>query len=191
MRTACRTFTLQDALILMAGIALSIWIGRGRLVALSAAEAWEKGRQGRHHDALLSGLVAVREFQPGVAVLTLVVLGLRLRHPRPALRRLARQPGFMAGCAAALVIVVRGLFIAADLGLHSRRPLPPIDVYLHRALDYNEADIGYAVAAAWLVLALNRRWRRERSWIDQLGLLLGLFWVGRILVVNVPILLWK
>lgn len=189
MRTARRKFTLQDAVILMAGITLSIWIGRGRLVENSAAETWEEIRQGRSHDAVLSGLVLIREFQPGVAVLTLIVLGLRLRHPRPALRRLACQPGFMAGCAAALVIVVRGLSITADMGLHSRGPLPSVDVYLHRALDYNEADIGYAVAAAWLALAFNRRWRRERSWIDQLGLILGLFWLGRILVVNVPLLL--
>ena len=37
---------------------------------------------------------------------------------------------------------------------------------------------GTAVLVAWLILALSGRWRRERGWIDAVGLVLGLVWVG-------------
>ena len=189
MRIACRRFTLQDAVILVAGMALSVWIGQGRLVEYPAAKAWEEGLQGHSREALVQGLVAIRELQPGVAVLTLVVLGLRLQHPRPALRRLARQPGFMAGCAVALVLVVRGLSFVAVVGRYRLTSppdwgcIPAHDARLQRSR--HRLCRGCRLASS----SVNRRWHRERSWIDQIGLILGLYWVGRILAVIVPVLL--
>ena len=183
MRTACRTFTLLDAMTLVAAVALRIWIGRGRHIEQVAAILWDEGRRGLGRATLVYGLVLIRELQPAVAVPTLFILGLGLRPPRPGLRRLACQPGFMAGCAAALVIVVRGLIIAAGSRFDPASGPPPANLYLHEVLDYNEADIGFGVAAAWLALALGRRWRPDPSWIDRLGFAIGLFWIGRILIV--------
>ena len=34
-----------------------------------------------------------------------------------------------------------------------------------------------AVAAAWLGLALSRRWRPEPGWIDRVGRLIGVLWL--------------
>jgi hypothetical protein len=183
MGTASRQFTLADAMTLVAAVALSLWIGRGRHIERVAAVLWDEGRRGLGRSTALYGLALIRELQPAVAVLTLFVLGLRLRHPRPALRRLACQPGFLAVCAAALVIVLRGLILAAGARFDPATGPPPTDLYLHELLDSHEADLGYGVAAAWLALALGRRWRPERSWIDRLGFAIGLFWIGRILIV--------
>jgi hypothetical protein len=33
-----------------------------------------------------------------------------------------------------------------------------------------------AVVGSWLALAISRRWRPERSWIDRAGRILGLYW---------------
>ncbi len=43
---------------------------------------------------------------------------------------------------------------------------------------------GWGVAAAWIALAFNGRWRPERSWIDRLGRGLGVFWLGSALIVT-------
>jgi hypothetical protein len=45
------------------------------------------------------------------------------------------------------------------------------------ALAYHVALwLGPGVPAAWFLLALSRRWRYERGWIDTLGMFLGLYW---------------
>jgi hypothetical protein len=36
---------------------------------------------------------------------------------------------------------------------------------------------GYAVAAAWLTLAIGRRWRPEPTWVDRSGRAIGFFWL--------------
>jgi hypothetical protein len=43
--------------------------------------------------------------------------------------------------------------------------------------DRLSAQAGGAVAAGWAILALGRRWRPERSWIDRLGAALGAYWI--------------
>jgi hypothetical protein len=34
------------------------------------------------------------------------------------------------------------------------------------------------VALAWALLAITRRWKSEASWIDRLGRMLGVLWIG-------------
>ena len=38
------------------------------------------------------------------------------------------------------------------------------------------------VAAAWVVLALIRRWRTEAGWVDRMGKLLGVMAIGTALL---------
>ncbi len=38
-------------------------------------------------------------------------------------------------------------------------------------------SIGFAVIASWVALALARRWRSERGWIDRAGRAVGLLWI--------------
>ncbi len=42
----------------------------------------------------------------------------------------------------------------------------------------------FAVAAAWATLGLLGVWESEKGWIDRLGRLFGLYWIGY------PILGW-
>ena len=44
-----------------------------------------------------------------------------------------------------------------------------------------EEIIGGVVLGAWGALAASRRWRAERSWIDRLGRVLAVIWIGLLL----------
>jgi hypothetical protein len=86
---------------------------------------------------------------------------LRFERPRPPWRALLVQPGVVAGLA-----MVFGLFWG----------LGWIHILLPDRLDAISGPwiaIGGSVAAAWLILALCRRWRAEPGWVDRLGRLLG------------------
>jgi hypothetical protein len=49
---------------------------------------------------------------------------------------------------------------------------------IHWALNDFDKSAPLAVAATWVVLALDGRWRSGRSWLDSVGLLFGLFWLS-------------
>jgi hypothetical protein len=44
----------------------------------------------------------------------------------------------------------------------------------------------YAIAGAWTLLALSRRWKPDPGWIDRLGRLLGSCWIGWMLFWMLP-----
>ena len=39
-------------------------------------------------------------------------------------------------------------------------------------------DVGFAVLGSWAVLVLSGRCRREPSWIDGAGRIIGAIWIG-------------
>jgi hypothetical protein len=96
---------------------------------------------------------------PGFLVpLTLAVLVLRLRKPRPSWSHLLRQPGFW-GCAAPVVAAL---------------VMPALGVYLGV---WPVVIVPGSVMAAWAALALGRQWRYERSWVDRAGRVIGVSWI--------------
>ena len=59
------------------------------------------------------------------------------------------------------------------------RPAHPsfaAQVYLSTSLMPERAEVGLAVVASWLVLAI-RGWRCEASWVDRIGRFLGFSWI--------------
>lgn len=110
---------------------------------------------------------------PSLLLWTLTWLVLRLRGPRPNLRHLARKPGFVA-CLVAVAVTAFGSVstLVYQAGLFGSNPADWLiaGIWTQR--------IGFSVAAAWLTLALNRRWRPERGWIDRMGRVLGWLWVA-------------
>lgn len=92
--------------------------------------------------------------------LTLVVVCWRLRAPRPSWSALLRQPGFVA-CVAAIAGFV--VFLEANYFGANVRPA---------------VAIGWAVATAWVLLVIGRRWGPERGWIDRLGRVAGVGWIA-------------
>jgi hypothetical protein len=114
---------------------------------------------------------------PLPAAWTLAALVLRLRPPRPPLRRLMRQPGAVAVFAAMMLILVGVIHYLLDLHNPSLHGVP---------FEYTSFSLGCGVGAAWWILALSMRWRAERSWIDRLGRVLGAYWI-----VMVPVILFR
>jgi len=145
-----------------------------------------------------------RSLAAGIGVLaawTPAVLLLRLRGPRPTLRRLSRRPGFVAtalgtaipALAAAAVGLLatlghpgrRSWLWAIGLGFpgSSRRPGNPGSgepspiwwlyvAYAHGWL------VGPSVAVGWVLLSLAGPRRADRGWLDRLGRALGAAWIG-------------
>jgi hypothetical protein len=173
-----RRFTILDALALVAATAVGLAWARAKWVELNRLPiAWSPP------EAYGWLLVRVIWVEPIALTVSLALLGLRLRRPRPDRRRLLRQPGFnaMLGLAAGTLVVAAGAGISI-----------PLRVWLDRAGDgwsqlWDEtsfeflalvsASLAVGVAAAWASLALSGRWRAEPSWIDRAGRALGLYWL--------------
>ncbi len=106
--------------------------------------------------------------------LTLGFLPLRLRRPRPPLRRLMCQPGMAACCAVAVVTLVD----ATSWAIYWAKLDPQnADAMLARYWRGHSHHPGIAVAATWLGLLLSRRWRPEPGWVDRSGRLIGVLWL--------------
>lgn len=105
-----------------------------------------------------------------LVAMTPMFLIMRLRRPRPPWRALLIQPGMVAALS-----MVFGLFwlngLVAILFPDWLAPIPRPWI-----------AVGGSVAAAWLVLALFRRWKAEPGWVDRLGRLLGVIGIGTALL---------
>lgn len=176
--------TVREAMILVAGLAISLWIELDDLLpsirtAIDVVAEFPSVRIALYRTAIvLSGPV-----QPVVAVWTLTILVLALSRCQSRYRQLACQPGFMACGSVALVILIVGPlnFATNRLNLTSGLPLSVrTQVYLGYALTFDNAECGIAVAAAWLTLLLGGRWRPRPDWIERSGLALGYFWITMI-----------
>jgi hypothetical protein len=169
-----RRFNLGDAMILIAATA----VGLGLMRTFAFEVIRDQRPINPRLDTFGSRVVmqvalAAVVLTPLLAMLSVAVLILRLRRPRPLLRKLTRQPGMVASLAATIGVVL-GLVVFL--------------AYVYRVLigdfeSFGEGvimgafPIAYAVAAAWGVLAIQKRWRAERHWLDRLGRVLGAAWL--------------
>ena len=183
---ACRRFTLADALILIAGLALVLSMGAHLLslfadsvlkvvqtVAANRAYVWE------HWPVFWRALrvpvattisYACQFAGSLIAGMTPIFFVLRLRRPRPPWRELLLRPGTASGLA-----IVFGLFWVLGLA----------QIAFPDRLDSIAGPfiaIGGTVAAVWLILLLCRRWNAEPGWVDRLGRLLGAIAIGTALL---------
>jgi hypothetical protein len=176
-RLAARRFGLLDAMILLAGLSLSLALGGHLLVLFADSLArFCRAALDRHtslldnwpafwraaHDDLRNTLWYAFQFLLGLLFgMTPAFFVVRLRRPRPPLRALVRQPGTVAALA-----ILFGLFWVLG-SIHYLFP-DQLD-----AITAPGIAVGSTVAAAWCVLALSRGWESERGWIDRTGRLLG------------------
>lgn len=179
---ATRRFTLFDAMALIAAAAVGLAASRG-WAGVSDPSILDR----QVEDGPLRWLApATRQVVlgwPVVAAWTLALVALRLRRPRPAGRRLFAAPG-VAACLIASVVLVLQLANAAAYWIYlmvktgfqyvgSHGPMMSIAMLPESA----SPSVGFAVLAAWLWLALTRRWRPERVWIDRAGRVVGCLWI--------------
>ncbi|MDB5353045.1 MAG: hypothetical protein JWN86_4292 [Planctomycetota bacterium] len=167
-----RKFTLGDAMILVASTALAALAIRATLPApfvFARQFLTTPGVRMRAFVAIRYGLSALI---PILAALTSAVVAIRLRWPRPRLRRVARQPGTVACTIATMAAALEAGWIGGLLAVGS--PLiSPATVFVVLV-----NPVGFAVAAAWTALSMAGQWRPEIDWVDRVGRLCGAAWIG-------------
>ncbi len=171
-----RKFTLIDAMVLIAATGIAIVPMR----QMSFERFFERGSSENLYDF---GDDLYLTLIPLVVTGATALWVLRLRSPRPRLRRVFRQPG-MASCTAILCYIPFHLtnWVALDfLGVfHDRFGILRFLYIIHAMPEYwvpRLSGTGSAVAAVWLVLWLGRAWNPEPSWIDRAGRVLGVYCV--------------
>ncbi|WP_165227004.1 hypothetical protein [Aquisphaera insulae] len=130
---------------------------------------------------------------PVVAVVTTALLAIRLVCVGPRFRRLARQPGMLAGCASGLSMALIGLelivilltnFAFSDDGQFWEEISAFPEWLLGKEMQTRLAmSGGFAVLVSWTTLLVGRRWHAARGWPDRCARVLGLCWILAALVV--------
>ena len=187
-QTPCRPFTPIDAGILAGATGAWLAIVWPRQ-AVGTPAFWQRRIMTRPYDVTyLHGTTARIRSQsigelPGVLFLfalflSLAFLAIRLRRPRPTLRRIMTQPGSVAALTAIVVGVGSFLCEGARLGVRfAMTGKPPTSFSWWKECSLASEHVGLVVAATWIILAMARRWRREPGWIDGIGILIGSLWL--------------
>jgi hypothetical protein len=169
-----RKFTIFDLAILAA----ATMAGFGIFHVLGISDAIRGQSYGTNWQ---SGVIdrAILHVVPFLIGWTLAFPLIRLRKPRPRIRKLFRQPG-MAGCTAGSIAILYELIWMAFIpiryyvaGAIMAGFLPTASGFLRLCGDL----VCVWLAAAWMVLLLGGRWRAERGWVDRLGRILCLAWI--------------
>jgi hypothetical protein len=171
-------------MILTGAIAFACWSGLQELVwsldpHLYGPQPWSWTRLAR---------ITLIRTAPFASVITMALLFLRLLQPRPSVRRLARQPGFVACLTASLVLFVGGSMTFSGVSRNINLPWRGLhfsDYFPYLFQPFERAEVGFAVAASWLVLIVGRRWRPEPSWIDRCGRAVGAYWIMLVPIVRI------
>jgi hypothetical protein len=156
--------------------------GMALVVAVAVGAAWTRTIYADRMELFLrspSGLIDTVTsvwmlLCPTASTLSVVILVMRLRGPRPRASRLVRQPGFeaclIASTGVAVATVMEILHAAGVFRLHPHPHHEELFIFLW-------FGIGSMILGAWICLRMGGRWRAERSWIDRAGRALGMFWV--------------
>ena len=159
MRLAPRRLTVLDGMTMVA--AFGAWIALSRLWVRELAT---------QRTLLVAGW-ALSTLVPW----TFAVLAMNLRHPRPRLWVLARQPGAVACGTAAVMLVLEVASLPLTLSTIGGGYLSsPLLV----ASWYWPTSVGSAVSVSWLFVIVRGRWRVEGDLISRLGVLVGFCWIA-------------
>jgi hypothetical protein len=182
-------FRLFDAMALVAGFALGLGLLRGLspnqfLLQYDPVGPMSRdwGRPWTSREWVFWALQTTQNrfyyLMPLLATLSVTVLIICQRPPRPRLARLMRQPGIVAMVAAS---TMPGVWAPILANLESRKGLDLTSTqYLYMNMT---TSVATAVASVWITLLIGGRWRADPGWCDRLGRVLGIFWI-------VPLVLW-
>jgi hypothetical protein len=154
---SCRPFTVMDGMILVMGVALSLLLLKASDEYNGPLFSWQwfdkpVPMQDESQVPYLSGFTGAvrRGAAPLLLPASFALLIVRLRSPRPALRRLGRQPGFAATSAVALVVGVDfACRVVANIPafvMHARLAFVPWTfglLYSHRPVSYMKDALRY------------------------------------------------
>jgi hypothetical protein len=167
-----RTFTLSDAMVIVA--ATAVMFGLLRVFSGWPPYVNMSGGLRKYGDAPLA-VRALLQAPWVVLPWTVALFVLRLRRPRPPLRLLTRQPGFVACGAVTLWLAFKTLWLGLTVG--TPQPWYFYQVYLGNRAATIPSWAAPAVAGAWLLLASSGRWRPVPTWFDRTGRVLGTSWI--------------
>ena len=167
MRTTRRKATLADAMLGIAGIALAFAAWRGILL-MPIWRTMPPSLEGYYFHAM--ALVAL------LTPLSLTMLIMALRQPRPPLRRVVSEPAVVVGLAVLFIFTFNTLVVGAVMGLVGSLEIFTGGKVLYYCRMVAE-QTGMAIATAWFTNALSGRFRGPVGTMDFAGGLLGLCWI--------------
>jgi hypothetical protein len=162
----CRRFGIADAVILAVAKLIGLAADREKWSYLThfRPRSWADGL----YQGIIGFLYAVL---PLLAAWTIALLAIWLRRPDRRLRRAIRTPGASAIAASSFSLAFHALWAAAGYSEWS--------VYKFiESLQLNWQRSACYVIGAWAVLAFCGQWKPEPCWLDRLGRVLGISWIG-------------
>lgn len=159
--------TLIDAMILVAATACGLAVmKRGILVGNMLAGLGLQQPPGLGGRILRTFPYVFLGSSPLLVSVTIAVMAMRLLQPRPPLRWIARQPGFVA-CLSVTTCLALEVVPVLCMGLNHGF------VFLVCWVQ----GMGWSVGAGWMILFVGGRWQADPHWIDRAGRILGLAWL--------------
>jgi hypothetical protein len=132
---------------------------------------------------------------PWLIALSWAMMAIRLRWPRPSLRRLWRQPGAIASVMIVLTTVLVGSQVVARINTmpraHYANMFRPWEQRTEHDLYLLFFDASMLIAGAWVALVLTRRMRCEPGWIDGLGTVVGATWIVARLIFTTCMIVYR
>jgi hypothetical protein len=199
MRATRRTLTITDGIVSLAAIGVGLAITRqyyrvikelppmGLHRGMSFMEVW----YWVYHRSCM--------FLISSMILSVTLLILRFRQPRPRFNRLIRQPGTVACWVVLFVVglrilgVLEGALLARIVGVQWHEMvfhLDEIDWSYYPLLAFTTAQdlspqMCLGVALSWALLAVSGQWHPEPSWIDRMGRVIGTYYI-----LMIPFFVW-
>lgn len=172
-----RRFTIADGMVLVVATAVGLMLARAYINSIF-----------EHYPPRFrtAALLARGSGNCLAAACMLVLIPLRLKQPRPPLRRLVRQPGFAACVAAAVALGWAAVDAGCEAALMASHD--PASWPFYQIWHSETRHVAAAVVGAWLALWASGLCRPERGWVDRLGRVLGGWWLVWLAVS--PILVW-
>ncbi len=171
-----RKFTILDLMICVAFVGLGAALFRLMSPYLRGWSPFARSAKFEDHLVDLSGVAKLAS--EGLFCANLCVLTLRFIPPRPSVRKLARQLGFVACFVAAIAVLAPLVRLFAQLVEYKLLGLKIADPshYLTPIVDAAEMA-GAGVMASWGILVLRRGARMKADWVEYMARTLGVVWI--------------
>jgi hypothetical protein len=179
-RRSERPCTIGDAMILIAAVAMSAALLTLRIDEDECAcdyllDVFESPQEGWTPVVIADDICSVTlPLNLCLAPSTFAVLVLRLRHPRPAWRRLGREPGTLATLLGSMSASVMALTVTLGVVFAAH---PDWAAVIEIISGMVSSFVAAPIAGGWIATAIIGGWRPTSSWLDRTGRFIGVLWI--------------
>jgi hypothetical protein len=173
-----RKFQVKDLMVLVLAASLGLAWSRHFVYSDKGGELYPSEDEGpRAVHAVEVGAWWVLAFAHVLAPVTVSIFALRFFGPRPEVRHLSRRAGSVA-CAAVTLAAATDVLSKMNYAVYWLASDPPRSAFFSYVSVILSGSAEFvAVATAWSLLILSRRWYPASDWIDKSGFALGVFWL--------------